>query len=280
MFKSFDNFAEIEADLAANAPSVVYKYRTWKDVHHKALLNDYEIYFAHPFSLNDPEEARPETEFDLNEIQDPRYFQKLLDSASSQPGAGNTRAEIRKLAEDKWEETKANPGLIIANQKAHNADKAFFDVFGIFSTGKSGLNGSLWQSLEYGDNHAGYCIGFKTVELCRHIQGGYGYVEYGDAPIKYSFFNKQSDPSGLYFKKLKWAVEEEFRFLTAGVGVYCDRYHYFQPDAVSEIILGYNMPVADRKEILDIIKNKYPAGLPVYETFLDAGGQLDKRRIQ
>src|SRR5690606_38889150 len=41
-----------------NHPPVIYKYRNWKDCHHRNLLIKNELYMASPGSLNDPFDCR------------------------------------------------------------------------------------------------------------------------------------------------------------------------------------------------------------------------------
>lgn len=280
MYRQFDHFDEVEEDIKKNAPAIVYKYRGWQQDNHKRLLTHREIWFSHPFKLNDPLDVRPETVFDVNEFQDPRYFQKLLDSVSEIHPELTSDRDKRTVAENQWELTKQNPAMVTENLKNWNVVEKNFDPYGVFSTGMDELSEKTW--MEYGQEHCGYCVGFDTVELCRQMLCGYGYVTYSDAPYPYSFFKEimDRDLDALYLKKTKWRDEKEFRFITVRVGRGFDRLQAFKVKAVKEILLGSKMTAGDKDQVLKIINEKYPKDVSVFETIRDKNGKLDKKQIR
>jgi len=164
MTKTFLLFEEIEEDLGKNAPSTVYKYRTWKDNNHKNLLTHQQVWFSHPFDLNDPLDVRPETIFDVKEFQDEKYLLKLQNSVPDDNPPVKTQEQRLAEAQMEWEYTKKNPQVIVQRHKEYNADREHFNPYGVFSTGINPLSEKTWK--EYAGDHAGYCLGFKTVELC------------------------------------------------------------------------------------------------------------------
>ena len=231
----FSSFKDIEKDLEREAPKIVYKYRTWKDPYHKRLLINQEAWFSHPFDLNDPLDVRPETEFDLEEIQDSRYLEKLrLHATQRFPSLSSQDQDVKAL--EQWELTKNNPSIIIENHKQQIQEKKKYDRVGVFSTSSTELSPELWT--EYGDMHQGYCLGFKTVSFCAQVKSSYGYVYYSDKPYRYSFLQKNDEFNQLYLKKTSWQYENEFRFITVGVGiiadgkVYSERAQKFHTDIV------------------------------------------------
>jgi hypothetical protein len=279
MSRIFTKFEEIEQELGEQAPPIVYKYRTWKDENHKSLLVNQQAWLSHPFNLNDPLDVRPEIEFNFAEFEDDRFFAKM--TASAIENFKSLPLEERKAkAQNQWEEIKKNPKIVVENLKQHAANSKNFDGHGVFSTSIDDLNEKVWE--EYGDHHAGYSVGFKTVEFCRKIKSGYGYVKYSDKPHKYSFLEKRDDDemTRLYLKKTKWQYENEFRFITVGVGKTSTRVQTFEVETVAEIILGYNISEDHEKEILDVINKKYPKELPIYKTKRDDKGKLIKVRIR
>lgn len=274
MVRTYQLFEEIESDVAEKAPPVVYKYRTWKDSNHKALLVNQGAWFPHPFDLNDPLDVRPESVFIEEELYDPRYLQKMIASATHV----HTERDRRAVAENHLEELKKNPGIIVENQKNWNEKRGNFDRYGVFSVAMNPLSEHLWK--EYADNHAGFCLGFNTLELCRQMKSGFGYVNYSDEPYIFSFLDKKDDGLDvLYLKKDKWNVEEEFRFITMGIGLYAKRLQEFSPDIIKEVILGYDMLSDHEKEILTIIEKQYPKDLPVFKTKRDTSNKLTRVQI-
>ena len=284
----FSDFSEVEKDVEANAPPVVYKYRSWKDSKHKRLLTEQEIWFSHPFDLNDPLDVRVPMKFNYEEVKDQRYLRKILDGVREKAPHLTTDEERTAEAHRVWEQTKANPAILDENLKLRSENRENFNSYGVFSTSKDGLDEKTWE--EYGYCHAGYCLGFKTIELCRaqNQKSMYGYVEYCDAPHDYSFFDedkRSKSMARLFLKKKSWGYEKEFRFISAGIGHVVDgepnkRAKSFPVTAVAEVILGYDISKEDEAEILAVINEKYPKDLPIYKTKRDELGGLTKIRIR
>ena len=113
------------------------------------------------------------------------------------------------------------------------------------------------------------------------MNSGFGFVKYVDKAIVFKFLTKSADdPDILYFKRKKWEVENEFRFITVGVGRYSTRIQTFKPDTVAELILGYNILPAHEQEIMKIVNEKYSLGLKVFKTKRNANNTLGKEQIK
>ncbi|RYX86015.1 DUF2971 domain-containing protein [bacterium] len=154
-----------------------------------------------------------------------------------------------------------------------------YDQYGIFSTSTDCLNIKTWEV--YGDNHKGYCIGFKTVELARDLQCTTGLITYCDKPFPYSFFKDKTEQGKdiLLYKKTIWDYEREFRFVTVGIDIYTTRLRSFKPETAVEVVLGFDIVAEHEKEILKVIEAQYPE-LPVYKTKSDNLGQFGRYRIK
>lgn len=133
----------------------------------------------------------------------------------------NLQTDFDRRIEKKqqWKETKANPAIVIKNHKEWIETRDNYNRYGVFSTSKDELNNEIWE--KYGDQHSGYCLGFKTADLCRQMKSGYGFVTYSDKLYQYSFLDKKDDELDPFcLKKLSWEYEKEFRFITVEIGVY------------------------------------------------------------
>lgn len=78
-------------------PSILYKYRNWKDDYHKGLLTHNEIYFASPKDFNDPYDCRITERFvnrTPEEIEN--YKTKLADSHKKDLAPGLTFGQMKK----------------------------------------------------------------------------------------------------------------------------------------------------------------------------------------
>lgn len=282
--KVFYNFNEVEEDIRKNAPLVVYKYRSWDDNFHKDLLINRASWFSHPFDLNDSLDVRPETIFDESEIHDRRYFQKMLREADTQFPELSKFYRLLEAIEH-WNKIKANPQIVTKNMLEWYLERSNFNRIGVFSTCGSGINERMWD--EYGNQSKGYSIGFHTVEICRHIDSAYGIVKYTDSPYLHSFlkgdgtdYDERHDTDPFYTKKTKWAHENEFRFITVGIGQGVQQLQHLPVSCVAEIILGYDISSDDEKRIMQIVSDNYPESLPVFKINKDSSGQLIKIRIK
>jgi len=276
--KVYFSFEEIEADVARNAPDYVYKYRSWKDANHKNVLLLRQLYFSHPFDLNDPLDVRPDARFDYTEIEDQMYFYKLLASAAVM-NPELPANELRSAAEKQWKLTKEHPQILNEQYRIWMSKRRNFDLYGILSTSTDPVNEKLWE--RYGDEHAGYCLGFKTVDLCRQLKTGFGLVKYSEAPFEFSILGERDDLEPFYLKKPFWGYESEFRFYTLGIGFYSKRVREFPIVVVSEIILGYKITPEHQKEILLATDEKYPKEqILVYKTKVIENNNLIKERIR
>ena len=106
-------------------------------------------------------------------------------------------------------------------------------------------------------------------------------MKYCDAPIVHRFLTKTDDDADiLYYKKKKWKVENEFRFVTVGVGKYSTRIQTFDPPIITELLFGYNMLPKHEQEIIKIVDEKYPPELKLFRTKRNADNSLDKVQIR
>ncbi len=271
--KTYLDFSEVEQDIKENAPAIVYKYRTWTDSNNKNVLIENQLWFSHPFDLNDPLDVRPDLSYDNAEIESDAFYQKLLNTIPKE-NAHLSASQKVELARRQWQKIKADPNSHFTANRKQLLIRERFDQYGVFSTSLDCLNIPTWKV--YGDNHKGYSIGFNTLELARQLQCTTGIVTYSDKPFPYSFLGSHEEVDILLYKKSSWTYEQEFRFITLGIGIYTNRLRTVTADTVSEVVLCYDISADDEKEILEIVNKQYPASLSIYKTELNTSGQLLK----
>ena len=121
----------------------------------------------------------------------------------------------------------------------------------------------MWS--HYGDNHTGFCIGFHEQKLRESGKfGACGMVDYCDTddypfidPLWENFEEKSLERT--HSKSKKWIYEEEYRALKTFTPIppkINDRLVNFDNDLVSEIVLGINISKKDKKEIINIARQK------------------------
>lgn len=275
--KTYFDFSEVEQEIKQYAPPVVFKYRTWRDNNHKNLLKQNQLWFSHPFDLNDPLDVRPVLAFDATEIATEAFFQKLLKSLPNKYSYLSEEEKV-ELAKKQWDQIKEDPETHFNTNRQYILKRERFDQYGVLSTSTDSLNIPTWEL--YGDNHQGYAIGFNTLELSRQMNCTSGNVTYSDKPFQYSFLGKHNEVDMLLYKKTSWAYEQEYRFVTLGIGIYRDRLSPFTPDIVTEIVLGYQISKDDEIDIVSEVQKRYGNAVPVYKTVMNDSGILSKEQIK
>lgn len=276
--KTFADFSEIEQEIKQNSPNVIYKYRNWVEATHKDVVTKNQLWFSHPFDLNDPKDVRPDYDYDINEIESEAFYRKLINNTPPQY-LHLSQPEIEEIGMLQWQKIKSDPhNHFSLNRKEILSNRKRFDQYGIFSTSANSLDTLTWET--YGDNHQGYCIGFNTVDLARNLNCTCGIVTYSDSPFPYRFLDDKPDLDVLLYKKKSWEYEEEFRFLTLGIDIYTSRLRTVNPDTIAEVVLGHKISKDNEMEILAIVKQRYGAELPVYKVECSSMGLLSKTRIQ
>ncbi len=110
MRKVFKNFSEIEDEVRAKVPKTIYKYRGWKTNFHKDILLNNTIWFAHPKSLNDPNDIRAPYQFDYEELNNPLFAVTLRQYAKINfKDAPLDSKELDELCENQLEIIKKDP---------------------------------------------------------------------------------------------------------------------------------------------------------------------------
>ncbi len=256
--KTYLDFKEVEQEIKELMPPLVYKFRTWENDDHKKTITDTQLWFAHPFTLNDPFEMRPPIKFVFEDI-DWEIAKEKLRSAGRYFEPNLTPQQLEEQVEIRITEMKKNPEAYFRkNQQEYNADEKHYNQIGILSCCLSCENESMWA--HYGNNHNGFAIGFNTVEFARALNCTVTAVEYSDEPLEYRPFgnNEEAMEKKLYRKSTKWKQEDEVRFATAGIGIYRNRLTTFPPSTVKEIVFGMNMSQDAQKQIQEEANKTMP----------------------
>lgn len=267
---TYHDFSEVEDEIRQSVEPVIYKYRTWEDLYHKRIITENEAWFAHPFTLNDPYDVRPPYNI-IDPGIDWDKFRAGLENAGRAQEPNMPEDQLQIEIEKRLQQAKSDPiGYFSENRRQYILEKENYDRIGVFSCCTSGLNEPMWA--HYGNNHCGFAIGFDTVEIARALNCSSQYVIYDDTPIDYIILGDNSAviEKELYQKSKRWIPEEEFRFVTAGIGVYRDRAAKFQSSTVKEILVGTNTSPGVVKDIVDEALKSFP-GIPIYRVARQTG---------
>lgn len=271
MIRPYKNYTEIEVNFKANAPSTIYKYRDWSKQYHQKIITENEIWFAHPFELNDPYDVRPPHNI-IDNIDDWPAFRRKLEQAGRNIERGISEEEFQQLVDERFIKAKQDiRGYFLGNRKEYILKEENYDRLGVFSCCISGLNEAMWA--HYGNNHCGFAIGFDALQLMKAIRYYWGFVEYNDSPVEidlnlFEINNEQHQlkilNKELFQKATKWSMEEEFRFVTASIGITRQRACQFPVECLSEILIGANTSEEVLHSIVQNATLKRP-NIPIYK---------------
>ncbi|MBK9504752.1 MAG: DUF2971 domain-containing protein [Bacteroidetes bacterium] len=240
-------------------PKTIYKYRDWKDLNHKKILTDQQIYFASPNQFNDPFDCRITDNLSLISPDEITEFintkvavairNGIFDESQRQFKTNYLINKFRDLPKMQAEQEK----ITFETQD---------DCYGIFS------GSSRWDSIlmwsHYANKHTGFCVGFKEIVL-RNYLFSLGHIIKG-GQISYSEDYPQMKPiadftpndslmkafTQTHTKSKEWFYEDECRIVKAfETKLTLEQRQINIPiECFEEIILGISIDEPDQNEII------------------------------
>ena len=243
-------------DDSTMTPSILYKYRSWKNEYHQKILTQNKLYFSSPEGFNDPFDNSIPIRYDkLTDKQHLDGYFKYL----TQHRPDLSRAEKRKIARERVNYINTPKGyaeVIESQRRSRNSA-------GIFSLTKYKNNLLMWS--HYGNNHRGFCIGFYTKGLTSKEKWPTPFLK-----VKYEkeYPNIQySDPSNeriirsIVTKSKDWKYEKEYRSIWINSA---NTEFSIQDTDIAEVILGCKMDNTYKEEIKAALKKKR-IKIPVFQ---------------
>mgnify|MGYP006347233241 CR=1 FL=1 len=235
-------------------PSVVYKYRSWSDDNHKRFITEKEVYMASARSFEDQLDCKNPTRFDL--LSDKQIYEYYLWSSQEKENPNFSRQQHRKFARY-WAKHSPEKKKKKVQEWMDKSIEEYYEHDGILSLTENCNNDLMWE--KYADNGKGFCIGYNSHEMFKHIGGG-GKVEYVDTlpiilPEPFMHF-AEALRNRVYSKVKSWSFEEEYRTkkFWLNPATIKDRQIKLPKEAFNRIILGKNMSENDKKEIIELTK--------------------------
>ncbi|MFW5983141.1 MAG: DUF2971 domain-containing protein [bacterium] len=234
-------------------PSILYKYRDWKNKFHRRLITNQEIYFPKPSAFNDPFDGNIPVRWDLMSYEE--CFDKnleLINTDHKDKDQKLVREYAKKVTDEK---TLWHPGKL-RKERSEQLNK-WNSIIGLFSLSKMNDNILMWS--HYSLNHSGFVVGLNTDSLVNDYD--FDYLE----PIKYQeeypIIKGTDDTTFQFYKKFfhkseLWEYEKEWRLSKNHIE---NRLVKLKKDSIDEIIIGCS---ADNKQINDIIEKTRKYLLP------------------
>jgi hypothetical protein len=232
-------------------PATLYKYCDWSIKFHKKILTKREVFFASPAMFNDPFDCKIPVRYDINPEKQLKDFYFNVIKARYKDRSDK---EIREFSKRYVHEGEVDPKSFKKN------DSKYFEKLnermGVLSLSSQNNDILMWG--HYANSHKGFCVGFDTSELLKTQNVDFiGKVDYcPDFPIiipngetEYQF-EKQ-----IFSKWDKWKYEDEYRLTKNHIK---NRTIEIHESAYKELILGFQMPKKERKQLKTIVKKKFP----------------------
>lgn len=239
-------------------PTRLYKYRSWKNPKHKLLLTDSQIYFASPFDCEEQHECNLPTDYDS-------ITEKMIYDFSYK----NAHERGHILEKDRHEFAKNMIKNSPFYDKTHRVQieeefrKDLNKKLSIFCACEQKDNSNLWSSFAAG--HKGFCVGLNTKKMFnnKEIFGAGGKVEYYpiDSPPKVRALSLTSEERLENMMQIIFSLpdiyknENEYRLTKMNLQ---NKPVKIYDEAIEEIILGDQMSIKEKEEIIKISKDRLP----------------------
>lgn len=265
-----------------SVPSILYKYRKWSDPKHRKVITDQELYFAKPSTFGDLDGTREcQYSIDTDKLTKENLY-KGYSQIFERDNPNSSVIDKEEYAKYWSENSPLNDPLHIIEQ-----EESFFkdlnDILGVLSMSSKWNNNKLWDY--FGDNHQGFVIGFDGNYLFEDEEkfgtgGKVNYYKKGNEPRVSPFLLTEDERvkamiSVIYSLPKYFENEDEYRITKMNIK---ERTVIVDPNAIKEVILGFNMIPNHKKEIVNILNEILPS-VELYKTNTTAKGELIKIRI-
>jgi len=244
---------QISFEDMKDLPQTVYKYRSWSDTLHKEIISEQVVFMARPTSFEDPLDCKLLKRYDL--LTDDDIYNKYCQN-SKQDNPTWTRQQHRQFARDCFKKSPMrNKDYIKQMQNEHFTE--FDRRFGVLSLTANPKSYSMWD--KYSDQHKGFCVGFATKKMFKHLGGGGKVVYYDNLPniLPHESYELEHIKQ-VFSKESKWCFEEEYRthrFYEQPATIE-DRRIKLNKQCYKEIIFGAFISEQHKHEIISICNNK------------------------
>ena len=237
---------------SAEIPKILYKYRDWKNDHHKKIILNQEIFIPSPRSFNDPFDCKIPIAFHLRKNDDElaidfikQYVRRVNNYSNEEFEIEVERIRNEALYKDSEHVEKLNKQSI---EELHS-------MLGVYSMTAVNDNIPMWA--HYSNNHQGFCIGFDSLELLSFLECAFGEIKYRDEyptilPTKEII---QRQLQQILTKASYWDYEIEYRLFKDNSANTTIK---LPVKTIKEIILGYKMSSYQIKEIFILVEAEMP----------------------
>ena len=237
--------AKLTDEINFEYPPILYKYRDWENPYHKGVLTNNALYMASPRSFEDIKDCNVPEKFPTKQ----KLYKFFLEKSRMDHPTWSRKAHRQFAIYWSIHSPLANPQRMKSILEHFNED--FNNRFGVLSMTANSKNGEMWE--KYANNHKGFCVGYATDILFKHVGGG-GPVQYTEELPTIDFVKDNFETKhvkNIFYKEKKWAFEDEYRLHTMWpqVATVEQRNIKLPNECIVEIILGKFMSNESKDEI-------------------------------
>lgn len=250
---SYNNISDLEVDEIF--PKILYKYRNFKNEHHKKLILNQEIYLSKPSEFLCPYDMKYviDKEYAMNELNRRKYYKDYLN--------------LDSLYDSKIDNLIINNPITDALLQSHenSLQQNYDEIFGVFSASETYRNQRLWN--DFGDNKKGFCVGIEYLKAIPMNYGGFrsriSYVKTEDLPKSKLLDIEGTDEfvksflNWIFTLPQQYSEEQEYRF-TKTIFNETERKKIIPKESIYEIIIGEKMSKTDRTELIELVESNLP----------------------
>ncbi len=231
-------------------PDTLYKYRDWTNAYQKRILTHNEAYFAFSKEFNDPYDTYLPYTYNDEELSEENLFKKVYDIHKEI--FRQNRMTENELIGQCYKQIEDRQGTLKWLKEVYENSKNSLD-YGILSLTTKRDNLLMWS--HYANSHKGFCVGFDTTILESASSGYLKKIIYADEFYQIGLFDELKEFDKLFLiKSGHWQYEDEYRIVRRGVP---NKVFNFPNEAISEIIIGLQMPDNIIQEVLEIAFKKF-----------------------
>ena len=238
-------------------PKYLYKFRSFGDKNHEAMLTDNELFFASPDKFNDPFDCSVPIRYeDFTKTEFFAYWTAVY--RRDFPMVRDN--EIRKMVKEFYNKVRSPSGrtILVRSQEETIRRMRSRDI-GVFSL-TANLSSILSWS-HYADSHRGFCVGFHTVNLQAFLekQGSFLDLRSVDYTKEYPFINayktsyEEITNRIVWTKSKDWDYEHEYRVLWLNGA---NKLLKIPNGIIRRVVLGCQVNPTDKTEMISILRSR------------------------
>lgn len=237
-------------------PSLLFKYRDWKNFIHRRLITHQELYLSSPSAFNDPFDGNAPVRYDLMTYEE--CFARNLEIAKCRY---IDIAEQQKYAKELTDSKEFFHPETLKSESPEQLKK-WAEIIGLVSLSEVRDNILMWS--HYAGSHSGFVVGLDTESLIRDHD--FDYIDRMQYLDEYPMIGGMDAVTEKFRKKFfskskEWSYEREWRISKNHIK---NRTYKLRKENFREIIIGCNASGGTKHQIISAVKEAFDESVKIY----------------